>query len=192
MPYASKKQWRKFFAMEASGELPKGTAREWARETKTAYKDLPSKKHKKHATDKQAFVDALLAVCAKNNIDDPIKIAAVANQITAVLTELNAKQAVFDGVISGGASALGHALGMGAEGIKTLATIGTVGLPLAAGAGIGLGAAKLRNASDEEDIESLRREAIARAYKRKAEEMRVRQQAQELQESDPNKYRILG
>lgn len=44
MPFKSKKQWRKFFAMENKGELPKGKAKEWARETKTPYKRLPEKK----------------------------------------------------------------------------------------------------------------------------------------------------
>lgn len=34
MPYKSKRQMRKFFAMEADGELPEGTARQWAHHTK--------------------------------------------------------------------------------------------------------------------------------------------------------------
>lgn len=42
MPYKSKSQQRKFFAMEASGEIPKGTAEEWAHETKHI-KKLPDK-----------------------------------------------------------------------------------------------------------------------------------------------------
>ncbi len=33
MPYKSKKQMRKFFAMESRGELPEGKAEEWAKET---------------------------------------------------------------------------------------------------------------------------------------------------------------
>lgn len=44
MPFKSKKQWRKFFAMENKGELPKGKAEEWAKETKTPYRRLPEKK----------------------------------------------------------------------------------------------------------------------------------------------------
>lgn len=43
MPFKSKKQWRKFFAMEADGELPKGKAREWAHETSKDYSDLPTR-----------------------------------------------------------------------------------------------------------------------------------------------------
>lgn len=44
MPFKSKKQWRKFYAMENKGALPEGKAEQWARETKTPYKRLPDKK----------------------------------------------------------------------------------------------------------------------------------------------------
>jgi len=50
MPFKSKRQWRAFFAMEARGELPKGTARRWARETKAAgksYRSLPERVKRK-------------------------------------------------------------------------------------------------------------------------------------------------
>lgn len=43
MPYKSKQQMRKFFAMEKRGELPKGKAKEWAHET-PHMEDLPEKK----------------------------------------------------------------------------------------------------------------------------------------------------
>ena len=39
MPFKSKAQSRKFFAMESRGEIPKGTAEEWA--SKTDYSKLP-------------------------------------------------------------------------------------------------------------------------------------------------------
>jgi hypothetical protein len=51
MPFKSKKQWKKFFAMENRGELPKGEADKWAHETKTSYRNLPkykNKRRKKH------------------------------------------------------------------------------------------------------------------------------------------------
>jgi hypothetical protein len=51
MPFKSKRQWRAFFAMEARGELPKGTAEKWARETKKAgksYSSLPERKKRKY------------------------------------------------------------------------------------------------------------------------------------------------
>ena len=40
MPYKSRAQERLFFAKESRGELPKGTAEEWAHETKSI-KNLP-------------------------------------------------------------------------------------------------------------------------------------------------------
>lgn len=42
MPYKSKAQMRKFFAMEEKGEMKAGTARKWAHETKEM-KNLPEK-----------------------------------------------------------------------------------------------------------------------------------------------------
>jgi hypothetical protein len=42
VPFKSKSQARKMFALEARNELPKGTARHWARETKSM-KSLPEK-----------------------------------------------------------------------------------------------------------------------------------------------------
>lgn len=48
MPYKSKAQMRAFFAMENRGELPRGTADRWARETKNI-KSLPERKMKKEA-----------------------------------------------------------------------------------------------------------------------------------------------
>lgn len=46
MPYSSKSQMRLFFAKEKRGELPKGTAKEWASETPNI-KALPEKKKRK-------------------------------------------------------------------------------------------------------------------------------------------------
>ena len=43
MPFESKSQWRKFFAMARRGEMPESTAKEWAHKTKS-FKDLPEKK----------------------------------------------------------------------------------------------------------------------------------------------------
>jgi len=49
MPYSSKSQMRLFFAKEKRGELPKGTAKEWAHETKSI-KSLPQYKGKRKRT----------------------------------------------------------------------------------------------------------------------------------------------
>lgn len=43
MPFKSKAQWDKFFAMAERGKIPKNKAEEWARETKTPYEELPEK-----------------------------------------------------------------------------------------------------------------------------------------------------
>ncbi len=43
MPFKSKAQMKKFFAMEKRGEIPKGTAKRWAEETPNI-KKLPEKK----------------------------------------------------------------------------------------------------------------------------------------------------
>jgi len=45
MPFKSKSQMKLFFAKEARGELPKGTAEHWARETKDI-KHLPPRVRK--------------------------------------------------------------------------------------------------------------------------------------------------
>lgn len=51
MPFKSKAQEKLFFAKEARGELPKGTAEEWAHET-PSIKKLPEhvKKHSQHSS----------------------------------------------------------------------------------------------------------------------------------------------
>ncbi len=46
MPFKSKSQQRLMFAKEERGELPKGTAKKWAHETKNI-KRLPNKVRKK-------------------------------------------------------------------------------------------------------------------------------------------------
>jgi hypothetical protein len=46
MPFKSKAQMRKFFAMEGRGELSKGTAKRWAHHTPDI-KRLPNRKRKR-------------------------------------------------------------------------------------------------------------------------------------------------
>lgn len=43
MPFRSKAQARRFFAMERRGELPRGTARRWAHETPGGIRSLPER-----------------------------------------------------------------------------------------------------------------------------------------------------
>lgn len=47
MPMKSKAQWRRMFAMEGRGEVPKGTSRRWASHTNRSYDDLPERKRKR-------------------------------------------------------------------------------------------------------------------------------------------------
>lgn len=50
MPFKSKAQQRFMFAAEADGDIPKGTAKRWAHETKS-FKKLPEKVRKKTASE---------------------------------------------------------------------------------------------------------------------------------------------
>jgi hypothetical protein len=52
MPFKSKAQQKLFFAKEARGELPKGKAEEWAKETPNI-KNLPEKLGKKKTKSKK-------------------------------------------------------------------------------------------------------------------------------------------
>lgn len=52
MPFKSKAQWRKFFAMANRGEMPESKAKEWAEETKKPFKQLPE--HKKEKSEKKS------------------------------------------------------------------------------------------------------------------------------------------
>ncbi len=56
MPFKSKAQMRLFFAKESRGELPKGTARRFAHETKSISK-LPERKKKKSGTIREGVMD---------------------------------------------------------------------------------------------------------------------------------------
>ena len=52
MPFKSKAQMKKFFAMEDRGELPQGTAEKWAKHTPNI-KELPEKKKKNKGSRKK-------------------------------------------------------------------------------------------------------------------------------------------
>lgn len=54
MPFKSKKQMRWMFAAEERGEVPKGTARRWARETPNI-KNLPEKKKEEKKAEYRKF-----------------------------------------------------------------------------------------------------------------------------------------
>lgn len=74
MPYKSKAQARAFFAMESRGELPKGTAKEWAHATKDI-KKLPehvkgSKKRVKKAAEACSWIPPWLISLALDTPGD--------------------------------------------------------------------------------------------------------------------------
>lgn len=83
MPFKSKRQQRFMFAAESRGDLPKGTAKRWAKHTPDI-KDLPEKASKKEAFDLGALAvikeataepsqqDRLLAILAQlqHHLDD--------------------------------------------------------------------------------------------------------------------------
>ena len=67
MPYKSRSQQRAFFAMEAKGELPKGTAKKWMKHT-TNFNELPDKvKAEKKAAFKVAFLTKLATLGVSPN-----------------------------------------------------------------------------------------------------------------------------
>lgn len=65
MPFKSKSQQRFFFAAEARGELPEGTARRWAHHTPEISK-LPEKKRKRKKS--ASLADALEAITGKTQV----------------------------------------------------------------------------------------------------------------------------
>ena len=62
MPFKSKAQQRFMFAAEERGEIPKGTAKRWAKETKNI-KSLPEKKK----MGKKAFLQGATDFISDNN-----------------------------------------------------------------------------------------------------------------------------
>ena len=77
MPFKSKRQQRFMFAAESRGDLPKGTAKRWAKHTPDI-KDLPEK-----ASKKEAFDLGALAV-VKEATADP----AMHDRLIAILAQL--------------------------------------------------------------------------------------------------------
>jgi len=82
MPFKSKAQMKKFFAMEAKGELPKGTAKRWLKETRTPISKLPKKKKKSKRASVLTEVENILALREAIHIK---KAKALANASAGVL-----------------------------------------------------------------------------------------------------------
>jgi hypothetical protein len=167
----SKAQWRWMFAAEDRHELPKGTAERWARHTKSI-RDLPEhvKRKKKSAdeTERDAFAAAFVLRCAELGITDP---GTVAKRAEDTLSNL-----------------LGNVAGKAA----LLPLLGSVGLPIVGGFGVGGLAAKARNQMDTDDAESLRLSAQANAYRRRAAVAAAHAQVRKLIAADPKSYVAMG
>lgn len=71
MPFKSKAQRRWMFAAEARGEVPKGTARRWARETKKQHKKLPERVKESSMDKSAAFQAGVIAGMEKEAISLP-------------------------------------------------------------------------------------------------------------------------
>lgn len=172
MPYKSRSQMRAFFAMENRGDLPEGTAERWAHHTKNI-KKLPEHVRKADS-EKKAFVARFLLKCAAAGLTTPGEIAAAA--------EAMAKSADVFGDLAGRVAGLG-----------TLAPIvGSVGLPLLGGFGLGSLAAKAKNQADTDDADALRLRAEANAYRRRAAEAKTHAQVKQMVSGSPGKYVVLS
>lgn len=202
MPFKSKSQHRLFRAMEARGELPAGTSSAWAEET-PSIKKLPERiSDEKDETEadttakkikaKKAFVEHFIKTCAAHGINSLEDVAYFAETLKALVEHTNIKEAGDGGAASTLGSAAGTVAGGAAEGLKTTAMLGSLLLPFVGGAGVGLLWGHGRNAADTDDIDSLRQEAMARAYARKAKELKLRQQALALQSDHPDKFHVIG
>lgn len=170
MPFSSKSQQRWMFATHPE------MAKRWAAHTPNM-KKLPEKKTDEHK--KKAFVLGLLLKCASEGRATP---GAVRELAEAMLKEAQIP----------GAESFGQALGWGAGAAPSLALLGTVGIPLAAGAGAGGVYAAARNSADAEDEQTVRLRALANAYRRKADEARVHAQVKELVAKHPRDLIPLG
>lgn len=178
MPFKSKAQQSFMFAAEARGELPKGTAKRWARHTPDM-KNLPARVKKDEDTDKKAFAVAFVVKCAAAGVTDPEAVAALAEELASTV-EADARIKAADW-----SSVLGQS-------VTWPMVAGTVGLPLVGGYALGRVGAAARNQADRDDASSLRLAAQANAYRRRAEEAKLQAQVRKLVESDPKNYVVLG
>lgn len=176
MPLKSKAQQRWMAAAEDRGELPKGTLHRWAAHTKNL-KKLPEHVEKK-AEERRRFVTAFLVKCARAGLTTPAQLAEAAEGLAAVTT----KRATVLGDLAGKAVGLG----------SWAPLVGSVGLPLALGFGVGGLAAGAKNQADTDDSEVLRLRAQANAYRRRAAEAKTHAQVRQLVGANPNQYVVLS
>jgi len=167
VPYASKAQSRLFNATMPS------LAAKWNKHTPDFGK-LPERVKKKPEpgkddAEKKAFVTAFLAKCAADGLTTPKQIADAAEKLAG-----------FSDVLGGttGAIALGGAAGLA--------------IPTALGYAGGRAAGAARNQMDVDDADTMRLQAEANAYRRRAAEARLGAQVRKIVAADPKKYVVLS
>lgn len=159
MPYKSKAQMRKFFAMEAKGELPKGKAREWAHHTPDI-KDLPEKK---------AMSETDIEKVAAWKVGWTRRMADAGVLPSTVIDVLQKKA---DGLLDIGKSAIGGIAGSIPTAAKVIGA-GALAAPLAIGGAAGAAEGYL-NAPTSDDLKILQQAEMLAAYKRHTDEIRAR------------------
>ena len=174
MPFQSKRQQRKFFAMEAQGELPKGTARRWAHHTPNL-KSLPERKEAMAqpiadlAEKKAAFKVAFLAKLAASGVTPTQwfeSLTKAANGSPDILSSL------LGGGIDLGKSAISGMAGAIPTAAKAIGA-GAIAAPILAGGAAGA-AQGYMNAPTDEDIEILRKAELLGALRRHTQEVNAR------------------
>lgn len=162
MPYKSKSQQRAFFAMEAKGELPKGTAKKWMAHTEN-FSELPDKvKAEKKAAFKVAFLTKLASL------------GLTPNEWFEQLTKQSDDP--LSALIGGGMDIGKSALSGIASAVPTAAKAvgaGALLAPLAIGGAAGI-ADGYMNAPTSDDIEIMRKAELLGALKRHTQEVRQR------------------
>lgn len=189
MPFKSKAQVSKCYAEKKKNPNSTWDCSAWAKETQNM-KKLPNKKDVETTNAKEAFVKGFVNTCFALGITDKKEMTKLAKDNAAFIK--NSEDGVTSAIFNGAGKALGHVTGLSADALKALALGGSIGLPFAVGAGTGHLLGGLRNKLDVQDLDAMRNEAIARAYRRKTDELRTRREAMEMEQNNPGVYKVLG
>lgn len=170
MPFKSKAQRRKFYAMADKGEISKDTVKRWEKHTKD--KDLPERKEKKK---KAMLTSGQAEKVAAFKAGFWLKMAEK-KCLPTQLTRAFAKQALIDPLVSGGVNLAGDVTGKGVDlagsGIRTLGQYALLA-PLFGGAATGIGSAML-DSPGEADVEALKKLETLETLKELTKQIRAR------------------
>lgn len=146
---------------------------------------LPERARPKKKHDKKAFVEAFAAACVRDGLA-PAQVAERAKALAASVKRADTP------VLGEAAGLAGNVFG----GLKDLGVngflLGSVGLPAVAGTLAGAAAGHLHNQANSDDLDAQRRLALARAYRRRADDLAARREADRLAAAHPGKYVVLG